>query len=98
MKYAIWKLRPILDNQLDGPEETIVQRGGLAVAIWTDGSPESGASILGKVSGDISALGEWNVTEVSKSDAVAFIQQNFTPYVGEDGVERTLADVIGVLD
>jgi hypothetical protein len=98
MKFVTWNLRPIADGYLDGPEETIVQRGGSAIAIWIDGSPENGASILGKVSGDTSGLEEWNVTEISKSEAEAFIEQNFTPYVGEDGVERTLADVIGVLD
>jgi hypothetical protein len=98
MKFALWNLRVISDGYLDGPESTIVERGGSAVAIWTSGASENGASILGKVSGDLSGLEEWNFFEVSRQQAEEFIEQNFIPYLDEEGVEQTLANALLILN
>ena len=98
MKFATWNLSHINDNYLDGPEATIVERGGSAQSIWTDGSVETGATILGKIEGDITNLERWNVVEVSRTDAEAFIEANFTPFTNDRGFEQTLADALKALD
>lgn len=98
MKYATWNLSPIDDNYLDGPEASIVERGGSAQPIWSTGKPEAGASILGKVDGDLSNLSRWNVTEISRAEAETFITNNFTPFTDRDGAEHTLVDALKVLD
>jgi len=92
--YATWNLRPIDDNYLDGPEATIVEQGGTAEAIWSAASPATGATILGKVSGDTSNLDAWNFITLSKAEATAFITDNFVPFVDIDGNEYTLDKIL----
>jgi hypothetical protein len=96
--YATWNLRVVDDTQLDGPESIIIERGGSAESIWSNGQVETGATILGKVSGDISNLDLWNLTEVSRQEAESFIEANFTPYTDAEGNYYSLADVLKVLD
>jgi hypothetical protein len=98
MKYATWNLRPIDDGFLDGPESSIVERGGSAESVWASGAVETGATILGKVSGNLDNLDLWNVTEVSRQEAESFIEANFTPYTDAEGNFYSLQDVLKVLD
>lgn len=98
MSYATWNLRIIDDTQLDGPESTIVERGGSAQSIWSNGQVETGATILGKVSGDLSNLSLWNFLVISREEAETFIGNNFTPYVEADGHEITLEIALTILD
>lgn len=98
MNYATWNLRNIGDGYLDGPESSILAIGGTVEAIWANGQVENGATILGKVSGDLANLSEWNLVEVSRGQAESFIEQNFVPYVEVDGKEVTLQDAIKILD
>lgn len=98
VNYATWNLSLIDDKYFDGPEATIVERGGSAIAIFADGEVTESATILGKVQGDITGLDRWNVVGVSRTEAEAFIEATFVPSVDENGVERTLADALKVLD
>lgn len=98
MRYATWNLSQIDNNYLDGPETKILEQGGLAQAIWSTGSVESGATILGKVQGDISNCARWNLTEITRIEAESFIQQNFVPFTDAEGIEHTLEDALKVLD
>lgn len=97
MRYATYNLRVIADGYLDGPESTIVARGGSAKAIWTSGQVETGATILGEVSGDLSDLTSWNLVEISRQEARLFIEANFTPYTDSDGKFYSLENALQVL-
>lgn len=96
--FATWKLKPIDENHLDGPEHVIVERGGSALPIWTNGAVESGATILGKVDGDLTGLDAWNFTEVTRTEAEAFITANFKETELPDGTFTTLAQALSVLE
>jgi hypothetical protein len=98
VNYATWNLRKVSDDYLDGPESLIVDRGGSAQSVWADGAVETGATILGKVSGDLSNLSEWNVTAVTRQEAEAFIQSNFVEFVNSLGDTITLQDALQVLN
>ncbi len=98
MRYATWNLRNTENGYLDGPESTIVEQGGYAQAIWANGQVENGATILGKVDGDLNNVSEWNFIEISKTDAETFIANNFTPYVDEFNNEITLEKVFTILN
>lgn len=98
MNYATWNLRSIEDGYLDGPESAIVARGGSAQAIWSNGPVENGATILGKVSGDVSGLEEWGLLEVSRTEAEEFISLNFTPFTDFQGITHDVQGALAVLD
>ena len=94
MTYATWNLRPIDNNYLDGPEATIVEQGGTAKAIWSTASLALEATILGEVSGDTNNLEAWNFTLLSKAEAIAFIKENFVPFIDIDRNEYTLEKIL----
>ena len=98
MNYATWNLRAIADNYLDGPESTIVARGGTAKAIWTSGDVATGAQILGIVSGDLSGLHDWSFETLSRAEAESFIETNFVEPQEPYARQITLQDALKALD
>lgn len=79
MRYAIWNLRSVGDNQLDGPESFIESNGGWATALVSDGSPEANAKILGKFDCANLDLSAWNFVEITEAEADVFIAENPQP-------------------
>jgi hypothetical protein len=98
VNYATWSLRNLGNGYLDGPETTIIEQGGTAEAVWSNGSVEDGGIVLGKFSGDLTNLEAWNFAEVSKDDAQSFIEANFAPQARMDGTQSTLEDAFQVLN
>ena len=88
MKYAIWNLVQDEPNYLSGPEGKIAELGGHAEGGWSKGQVQTGADILGYVTGqfDSSDLSHWNYREVTQAEALEFCQQiNPNAYLTEDG-------------
>jgi hypothetical protein len=75
MKYATWNL--IFTDELGtGPEETAFLDGVSLHAVWTNGNPENGSTILGKYEGTPSGLEQWNFTEISREEAELLVLSN----------------------
>lgn len=100
--YATWALSLSADGALaTGPEETIRSQGIEVVPVWSDGSPENGGLILGKLSGTPTGLETWSFSEVSRAQAEALIHSTFVymPANPEKGMEEyTLEKAIAYLD
>lgn len=75
MKYATWNL-VFTDGLGTGPEEAAFLEGVSIRAIWSDGNPESGSTILGKFEGSVSGLEQWNFTEISREEAELLVLSN----------------------
>lgn len=100
MKYATWNLK-FINNIGTGPEETALSNGVVLSAVWADGSPETGATILGKFEGTLTNLEAWNFTEISRSEAETLILSNHMdrPADTQAGLEEwTTEKAIATLD
>lgn len=75
MKYATWNL-VFTDGLGTGPEETAFLGGVSLRAVWTNGNPETGSTILGKYEGNPSGLEQWNFTEISREEAESLVLSN----------------------
>jgi hypothetical protein len=88
MKYATWNLNFTDPNYGTGPEERIAAQGFSAEGSWISGIAEAEGTILGYVTGTpvASALADWNYTEVTQEEALAFATTiNPEAYLLEDG-------------
>ena len=88
MNYATWKLNFTDPNYGTGPEEKIAELGFGAEGAWTNGSVESGATILGYVTEpqDESQLTAWEFKNISELDAIEFcLAINPNAYLMSDG-------------
>jgi hypothetical protein len=86
MKYATWKLD--FTNALYGigPEDSIANQGGSAEASWVAGQAHQGGTILGYFIGSPLDLENFEFTEITSEDALAFAQQiNATAFFENDG-------------
>lgn len=95
--FATWKLRSISENLLDSPEATVLERGGTITPLCANGAPESGALILGVVTGDVTGLEAWEFKSVTKTQAKTFIAANFNSHTLPDGSVTTLEMAQAVL-
>ncbi len=100
--YATWNLKLSTDGSIaTGPEEEIRAQGFEVTPVWSDGSPENGGLVLGKLSGTPSDLSEWNFMEISRAQAEALIESTFVymPANPDKGMEEyTLEKAIAYLD
>ena len=88
MNYASWKLNFTDPNYGTGPETLISEKGGNAEGSWANGQVESGATILGYVSGDFDTTGlePWSYTPLTAEEALTFAQTiNPDAYFTEQG-------------
>ena len=88
MNYASWILNFTDPNYGTGPEAVIAERGGRAESGWANGQVESGATILGYVTGefDITGLEPWGYTSLTAEESLTFAQTiNPDAYFTEQG-------------
>lgn len=100
--YGTWTLKFDFNSNLaTGPEEQIRAQGIEVAPVWSDGSPENGGLILGKLSDSPTDLEDWNFIEVSRSEAESLIESSFVymPANEEKGMEEyTLEKALAYLD
>lgn len=87
MRYATWTLAPESDTLLSGPEQTIVNAGGYAEAAYSNGSVETGSTILGYFALENNVdLDRWAFTEITANEALALVQAiNQSATINEEG-------------
>lgn len=77
--YATWKLAFNSEGTLaTGPEELVRSQGIDITAVWSAGSPETGALILGKISSTPTNVSKWQLTLVTREEAEQLIRSTFT--------------------
>lgn len=97
--YGTWTIHFNEDRTVGtGPEEEIRSQGIEVSAVWSDGSPEDGALILGKLSDVPVNVSQWSFSEVTRTEAEALISSNFVympanpeKYTEEYTIEKALA-------
>jgi len=93
MRYCTWKL-VWSEGYGYGPEQTAHNNGGkLTPSIWSNPDVETG-TILGYATQDLdfSILADWEATELTESEALAFAQSvDVTAYVTDDGIIAPVA-------
>jgi len=88
MNYATWKLNFTNPEYGTGPEEKIAQLGFGAEAGMTQGSVESGGTVLGYVTEpqDETELTTWDFTNITQAEALEFaLTVNPEAYLLPDG-------------
>jgi hypothetical protein len=95
MRYLTWHLTWPTNEYGYGPEQTAADNGAhLDASMWVNPDVEHG-DILGYLTGDldIRLLSDWQTTELTEADALAFAQ-NIDPnaYVTDDGVIGTTTE------
>jgi hypothetical protein len=95
MRYIVWHLTWPTPDYGSGPEQTAADNGAhLEASMWVNPDVEHG-NILGYLTGDLdlALLADWDVTELSEADALAFAV-NIDPgaYVMADGVIGTTTE------
>jgi hypothetical protein len=76
MNYATWKLNFTDPKYGTGPEAKIAELGFGAEGAWSNGSVETGSTILGYVTEeqDETELTAWEFTNITEAEALAFCQ------------------------
>jgi hypothetical protein len=94
MRYLVWHLTWPTSQYGYGPEQTAADNGAhLKASMWVNPDVEHG-NILGYLIGDLdlALLADWDVTELSEADALAFaVNLDAGAYVMADGVIGTTA-------
>jgi hypothetical protein len=88
MNYATWKLNFTDPKYGTGPEDKIAELGFGAEGAWSNGSVETGSTILGYVTEeqDETELTAWEFTNITEAEALAFCQAiNPEAYLLPDG-------------
>lgn len=96
MKYATWKPSKEKKGLYSGPQELIESVGASIETIFsTNPSPETH---LSKISGDISSLNleKWSFTELTKEQAIDFIDTWFQSKPRDFGIPAVLAGEVSV--
>lgn len=98
MLYATWNLSLESDGNFydasSNEDEQVI-----LIPIWSDGQPEENAIIMGKVSHIPNNASKWNIIEITKLEAEAFIENNFIQQPDQDGVKATtLSEAKRLLD
>lgn len=100
--YGTWSIHFNEDRTIGtGPEEEIRAQGIEVSAIWSDGSPETGALILGKLTGVPVNVFQWGFSEITKTQAQALIESTFVymPANPEKNTEEyTIEKALAYLD
>jgi len=96
MRYIVWHLTWPTEEYGYGPEQTAADNGAhLEASMWVNPDVEHG-NILGYLTGDLdlTLLADWDVTELSEADALAFAQGiDPNAYVMDGGVIYTTTEI-----
>lgn len=72
MKYATWQLNFNNPDYGTGPEREIVNQGFSAEGAFLLGEADGG-TFLGYFTGEPTGLADWNFTELTQAEALAFV-------------------------